>query len=306
VQLSLPFGSEEAVTDEDRAWAEALVRSATPRPAPPGSVFALPVTSLETFLQCARRGFLVHDLRVPEPTFADPRLRWPAIDDRDPPLDALTRGRLAHSILAVLERCPTAEDAVAFVDRELSTAGYDPADARLDDVRRDVQAFIQSETGRTLLALGPERRRHELPFQLALPAGDWVAVLHGQIDLLVWDEDGPLVIDYKHARAGSPGLEAYRIQLEAYALAAERLCEVDDDVRARLVFLKDRGTPPEFVVTAAMRRELEARVAAVTETLATHRGIQKPWPGQPKSVCEDLGCGFLYRCHAAESHAGIR
>jgi DNA-binding transcriptional ArsR family regulator len=183
-------------------------------------------------------------------------------------------------------------------------ARYELADPRLADVRQDVQAFIQSQTGRALLELGTDHRRHELPFQLALPAGESRAVLHGQLDLLVWDEGGPLVIDFKHARSGGPGFEAYQIQLQAYALAVERLCEVDGDIRTRLAFLKERGPPRELTVTAAMRRELENDVARVTEILAAHRGLQKTWPGQARAACEQLGCGFLFRCHGHRGEGG--
>jgi ATP-dependent helicase/nuclease subunit A len=280
-------------TSADRAWADEVLDGARPPEAAPGSVFALPVTAFDTFDQCPRRGYWLHDLRLPEPRGEDPRLRWPADDDRDPPLDPLSRGRLAHEVLAALERCGSLAAVESFVDTEISRRGYDVTDSRLADVRRDLLRFLRSAVGERLLELGVANRRHELPFRLTVDAHPFVVLLHGQIDLLYWD-DGPVVLDYKHAGAGAGGLSRYATQLDAYALAVERLCGRAGDIRTRLLFLRDQHEPFDRVVTPAMRRDLEARAAEVGHILA---GGARSWPGRDRSRCEALQCGFLSRCH---------
>ncbi|OGQ91068.1 MAG: hypothetical protein A2289_05230 [Deltaproteobacteria bacterium RIFOXYA12_FULL_58_15] len=298
-----PSAPQTAVpTDADGAWAETLVAHASARGISPGTSLALPVTTVDTFMQCLRRGFLVHDLGLPEPAYGDARLRWPADDDRDPPLDPLSRGRLAHEVLSALDRAAVAGSREGFVDAEIALHGYDPSDPRLADVRRDVLMFLRSSLGERLLGLGGEARRHEMPFRLAIAADPFVAVLHGQIDLLFWDEHGPMVLDYKHARGGPAGVTPFGMQLDAYALAVERLLGVAGDIRTSVVFLRGGGKAFDRLVVPGMRRELEANVAAVTRAIATLRGQDEPWPGRDQTVCEKLGCGFLFRCYP-QAHA---
>jgi len=283
---------------EDQVWADQLLARAEPPEAATGSTFALPVTALETFDQCPRRGFFVHDLRLPEPLEEDPRLRWSADDDRDPALDPLSRGRLAHEVLAAMDRCSSSANTESFVDAEISLRGYDAGDPRLADVRRDLLRFLRSPVGERLLELGSDSRRHELPFRLTVDAAPYVVLIHGQIDLLYWD-DGPVVLDYKHARASSKGLDPYATQLDAYALAVAKLCGVSGDVRTRLLFLRDLHAPFERVVTPVMRRDLEARIAEVGHMFAG--GRRRAWPGRERVRCEELRCGFVARCHGEEA-----
>jgi len=108
-----------------------------------------------------------------------------------------------------------------------------------------------------------------------------------------------VVLDYKHARAKSPGADAYLLQLQSYALAVAQLCEIPpgEPIRTQLVFLRDRSEPRTFLVTATMREQLREQVARIVGMLAQCRGRSQPYPAQPEDECMRLGCGFMGRCH---------
>ncbi len=286
----------EATAPDNAAKAERLWATSEPLPSPLGTRFVLPVTTLETYVQCPRRGLFVHALGLSEPGFGERTLRWPAADDREPPLDPRARGRLAHAILAAMGEV-NQRDVSAFVEEHLRLLGYDAQDERLADVREDVAAFLRSALGRRLSALPAAERRHELPFTLELAAAPHRVVLHGQIDLLYWDAGRPVIVDYKHAKADGFGLAAYATQLDAYALAVERICGVKGDIATRLVFLRDRAEPLTRVVTPAKRAGLAQAAHAVVSAMAQLRGSSDGWPGQARPRCEELRCGFVFRCH---------
>ncbi|MBI3180015.1 MAG: PD-(D/E)XK nuclease family protein, partial [Deltaproteobacteria bacterium] len=280
--------------------ADTLMAASEARPAPVGTRFVLSVTGLETHVQCLRRGLFVHALGLSEPGFGERTLRWPTDDEREPPLDPRARGRLAHAVLAALPGLDGGEPE-AFVEEQLRLLGHDPRDSRLAEVREDTLVFLRSPLGRRLAAMDAGERRHELPFTIDVKAPPYTAVLHGQIDLLYWDKDIPVIVDYKHAKAEGAGPAAHAIQLDAYALAVERLCGATGDITARLVFLRERGEPLVRVVTPQMRADLIRATGEVVAAMAIRRQMSDPWPGQPRTRCEALRCGFVFRCHGKKS-----
>lgn len=225
----------------------------------------LPVTDLAAYAVALERGAIAREWRASRAPGFD-TARGFAVE-HDPPLDPLARGRLAHVILAALHRRVEHRSDEAFVDAELEGAGYAPDDERLAELRRDVLAFLVSAEGRAIARLSPEARRHELPFQISLAAPQHEVLLHGQLDLLYWDEEGPVIVDYKHAHAPGEGLMAYWTQLDAYALAVEGMCEVTGTIRARLVFLRDRGPPLQRLVSMEDREALRRRIHAIAHQL---------------------------------------
>jgi len=267
------------------------------RSAPPGTRLALPVTQLETYLQCLRRGAFVHQLGLRELGREEETKLHAAAD---PPLDALARGRLAHAVLAALERRAEQASDRAFVRDEIAALGYDLADSRLAGTVVNLERFLASPAGRALAALPVEQRRHELPFVLAVDAAPFGAAVHGQMDVLTWEAGRPVVVDFKNAKRSATSLDAYRLQLEAYATAAAALCELGDAaVCTRLVFLAEASEPLDFEVTAAMRTSFLARTADVVRALLAARPAGELWAGEPVSRCRELRCGFVSRCHGA-------
>ena len=284
-------------TVEDQAWASEALASASAPVRAPNPTLIVAATTLETFLQCPRRGFFAHELRLSEPGFPDHGLRWPLDEERDPPLTPLARGRLTHAVLAAMDRCPGADGVVAFVDAELTRLGVDADDPRLGGLRDDLVAFLSSAEGRQLLSVPAASCRAELPFSLSLVGAAQQVIVHGQIDLLCWTDEGPWVIDYKHAKR-TPGAEGrYQLQLELYALAAERLCGVEGEVRTTLFFLQEQSPAHTDRVSPTRRRRLEQRILEALPRIGEGAPAGTAWPGLPRVECRALGCGFLSRCH---------
>ena len=224
---------------------------------PPGTRFALTVTDLEVALAESSAG-------------ASPRRTVAPAEGRegDATLDPLTRGRISHMVLANLHRAPAHPSRDAFINAELRLCGYDPGDPRLEVVRDDLLTFLASPLGAHVAGLPSGARRHEMPFVLPFNVDAYTATLSGQIDLLYWDGDEPVIVDFKHAHARNTAEDAYATQLDAYALAVARLCGIDRPIRARLVFLRDRAQIRERVITHAMRERLHGDVARVVQRLA--------------------------------------
>src|SRR5690606_937330 len=103
------------------------------------------------------------------------------------------------------------------------------------------------------------------------------------------------LVDYKHASGRGQAPEAYRFQLQTYALAAARLLPGDLPIRAGIVWLRDRGAPPAAVpIDRQGLDEHERRLAALGDTLARARARGR-WEKLP-SPASCAGCGFAVRC----------
>ena len=248
--------SAEAALPADAALraADALWQQMAQTTVAPGTHFAITVTELERAVLPATSAERVGGL--PRASAAAPAI-----------LNPLDRGRLAHAVLAGLERRVTHASSVSFVASELQRAGFDPEHADLQELTADVLSFLESPLGAAVTRLDASARRHELPFQLGLAVEPYHVTLHGQIDLLFWDSEGPVVVDFKHARADPGSLAAYELQLSAYALAVAKMCQISGPIRTRLVFLRDRGRPHDHIVTADMR----AAVAHAAHEWVRHR-----------------------------------
>jgi ATP-dependent exoDNAse (exonuclease V) beta subunit len=293
--LPAPIAAEPPPVAVDEASGRARLDAIVARPAPrPGNV-TVAVTQLADFQLCPRRYQQFHALGLQEhpssSRAASPDVMIDA-DDPAPPLDPLRRGTLAHRLL---ERSPFSRAGadVDALDRLLAADGYDPGDAAVAEVRAHVAAFLDSDFARGLDGVA---LRRELPFLLAVPYGDGVLYLRGQMDLVVLTADGVTVVDYKHARLGEA--DDYRFQLDAYALAARRLYPQAPSVRTGLSFLKE-GDPSPRIEVAPPSAPFESALAALGRELSAARAAAS-WSQRPLPTCHRLRCGFIYRCYPSE------
>ena len=245
------------------------------------------VTQLADFEACPRRYQQFHVLGLAEHPSARPAAEASGGDEELLGLDPLRRGTLAHRLL---ERCDFAARG-RDLDALLAAEGYSPADDDVREVRDHAAAFLATPFARRL---ANATIRRELPFLLGIPlAKEATLYVRGQIDLLVLEAEGLTVVDYKHARAGDP--DDYRLQLDAYALAARRLYPQAPAVRVGLAFLKEPDPTPRL--TAAVAPDAcERELASLGEMLLAARGAEV-WPGREVGVCRRLRCGYVYRCH---------
>jgi ATP-dependent helicase/nuclease subunit A len=174
------------------------------------------VTSIALFADCPRRYYLARYLG-----YDGERPRPVATEEDEPerePVDATEFGRQVHALLAGGDRAGANPEALALAAR-----------------------FESSAIG----ARAQRAARVEREFDFLLAIEDMV--LRGQIDLW-FEESGELVIvDYKtddiDADQASSRASVYRVQLQLYAIAVERLTGRTPD-RALLYFLRPNTPVP--------------------------------------------------------------
>ncbi len=180
---------------------------------------------------------------------------------------ALQIGRAVHSALAAIDLA-TATDDIGRPPPEVARgrAGAHGVGSHADAIVAMVDAALASPT---VAAGAPHRHWREL--FVAAPVG--AGVLEGFIDLVIEEDDGLVVVDYKTDRTGGPaGLTTatarYGPQVACYALALEEATGRPVR-RCVLVFLGD-GDAVEVVLEGAALLDARSRArGAVDELLAT-------------------------------------
>ena len=168
-----------------------------------------------------------------------------------PDKNALLRGSAMHVLLqrADLAACVDEQAVLAQADR-LAAEGYLSPEERAQVWPGPIAAFARSELGRRTLTAQKVLREYEFSVLLDTcdllengPAGEQV-LLNGAIDLLLFEEDGLTVIDFKtdRVRPGEEGEKAkeHALQLALYAKAAEEVFALP--VKERWVWFLRTGT----------------------------------------------------------------
>ncbi|MFL5292625.1 MAG: RecB family exonuclease, partial [Myxococcales bacterium] len=215
------------------------------------------------------------------------------------PSRAAELGTLAHHLLENVALDLPRQERGRHLARLLELEGGDAADPAHAEVVAAVEAFLDDPLAARMARAGtPPRLHRELPFALRVGPG---LVVRGQLDALLVDGDAATVIDYKLSR-GSDAAARYGFQLDAYALAADRLVEGAVPVQSSLVFLRSRGGAAGPRIVEQPRRDpeelrrVEARLVEAGKVLAEGRrtGV---WPRIDEARCRETGCGFVRRCH---------
>jgi len=168
-----------------------------------------------------------------------------------PDRQALLRGTAMHALLrrASLAQCKTAEGVLAQADL-LTEKGYLSAEERALVWPEPIAAFACGALGQRTMAAPRVLREYEFSVLLDAadlledgPAGEQI-LLNGAIDLLLFEEEGLTIIDFKTDRV-QPGGETeqakeHALQLALYARAAEELFGLP--VRERWVWFLRCGT----------------------------------------------------------------
>ncbi len=238
----LPPGGPGADAD---AWRQGIEAFVARRAHALASARRAPVTTATAVSDSlARTDASTTDRRAPGPT-PDPGspdstgALWRDADT------SLQIGRAVHSALAAIDLATACDDAglpAPEVARGRATAHG--VDAHADDIVAMVSAALASPS----VAAG-SGRRHWRELFVAVPVGP--GVLEGFVDLVVEDDDGLVVIDYKTDRTGGGAAIAgaasrYGPQVASYALALEQSTGRPVH-RCVLVFLGE-GAPVEVVL----------------------------------------------------------
>jgi ATP-dependent exoDNAse (exonuclease V) beta subunit len=247
------------------------------------------VTSLAEYARCPRRHWLAVQMKLPEP-------RSDARGGEDPER-ATVRGTLAHALLAEVDLLAPPLARRALLAAAATRRGDDPARPAIRRILDDVARFLESPQGIGLAGWARTGAlRREVPFLLRLE-GTPACYLEGAIDALAVTGDAVEVLDFKYARYHPGAEDRYRLQLEAYALAASRAFG-GAPVRASLHFL--RGIPRTVDVTPSGEslRRLAAEIPALAlgATRGDGRDLSPAEVGRDEARCRKEGCGFVPRC----------
>lgn len=295
---SAPCSKPSAQELDEVQQAIARVRERSPHQSQ-GVVF--PVTHLQDYVLCPRRYLYAHHLGLLEFPLA---LESVAEDDGEGDTvgsDYRQRGTVAHRLLESVE-LSRVYGADAELRRHLADLlwmqGVEPESDEGKKILTWVHGFWRTPFAARLANAGPGRVHRELPFMLRL--GEHPSVhLKGKIDLLFEDEaGGATVIDYKASRRHPRGVEAYRFQLDCYALAARRFVKEGVRIQTGIAFLAESSPEPEIrqaheVDLESFQSELLRSAAALLESTP-----RLDWTGLARRECASLGCGYQYRCHS--------
>jgi ATP-dependent helicase/nuclease subunit A len=192
--------------------------------------------------------------------------RSPAVEGEDPDV-ARRVGRAVHVALAAID-LTTGTDAEGATADEVAAVA-----ARAEDVSSrvsEVVAMVEAALASPTVARGAWRRHwREVPVTVPIGVG---GLLEGYVDLLLQDDEGLVVVDYKtdriHGhRALSDAAAAYRLQVAAYAMALESSTGLNVH-RCVLVFA-GADEPCEHVFEGQDLAAARDEARRVAETLVT-------------------------------------
>ena len=140
----------------------------------------------------------------------------------------------------------TKEDVRAMVD-EIKSKGFLSEEEAGAINPEKILKFFKSGTGRMMLSSKEVKR--EVMFCVSIPAKNFITttnsdkeiMLQGVIDCLLITDEGLVVIDYKTDKNfdADDTVEKYRIQLDCYQYAAEKIFK--KPVISRILFMLDTG-----------------------------------------------------------------
>ena len=260
-----------------------------------------PVTHLQDYVLCPRRYLYAHHLGLREFSLA---LEVAAEDDAQTGGglgDYRQRGTLIHRLLELAEPSWIGGSDAQLRQRLselLWSQGVQPDSGEGKEILGSVNRFLRTPFAARLAVAGDERVHRELAFMLRIGEGPAI-YLKGQIDLLFEDESGgATVIDYKAGRRHPRGTDAYRFQLDCYALAARHFVKEGVRIQTGIAFLAERNPEPEIREVRQLDMgwfETELHRSATALLQSTPRF---DWSGLPAGQCASLGCGYQYRCHS--------
>ncbi|MBI3769514.1 MAG: UvrD-helicase domain-containing protein [Deltaproteobacteria bacterium] len=266
----------------------------TPPPAP-GALVVSP-TALADYARCPRQFWYRHVRGVAETREsgrADRRAAGAletAPAGGTPPADAVRFGLAAHAALEGLDlELPAAARAAAVAAALAGACDLD--DAERAAVGRDlVAALARFATKEGALRVDGR----EVPFCLRF-AGPPEIFVRGRIDVL-GERGARLVIrDYKYAPPARDG-EAYRVQLEIYALAVAA-AHPGRPLEVEIEWLRAPGGRVALPVDlATARAHAQATSTALAAALDTRAAPAFPLAFAAPAPCRAIGCGFVGRC----------
>jgi len=242
----------EIIIDDTKLQSIEKAKHSYPKTTPtqPGRIRVLrrySVTSLGEYVRCPRRYYFSNVLGMPERVFYK--------NEGIPRLSALERGTIVHELI---ERNHKDKIKEQNTNKLLAALGYslDLEDVKIID--KCLQNYIESD----LHKLAGEVIS-EIPFTYRV--NDWW-ILTGKADLLVFEDDGATIVDFKTNTKIRPDiLKNYRLQVLAYALAISEIYSVKPK-RAIIASLFE-GRFIQVDTTASILEECKNQILSIIDNI---------------------------------------
>ncbi|NLZ54926.1 MAG: UvrD-helicase domain-containing protein [Thermoanaerobacteraceae bacterium] len=167
------------------------------------------ITSLGEYARCPRRYYFGYVTGIPERIFYKN-------DGGIPKLSAMERGTIVHELIEKIHKDNIKEKNI---NELLNSLGYSLGFEDVNIIEKCIQNYIESD----IITLKGEVFS-EIPFTYRV--SDW-RLLTGKADLLVFEDDGATIVDFKtNTQIHSNLLDIYRLQVLAYALAISEIYSV--------------------------------------------------------------------------------
>ncbi|MDH5543165.1 MAG: UvrD-helicase domain-containing protein [Nitrospinota bacterium] len=264
--------------------------------------------SLASFAKCKREYMLGRLYSVPaERSYHGGR------GGRKGVYEAMEIGNAIHAILEKLDlEVPQDEmrtEIIKMAKRELPLA----SEAELLKVSQKLERLFKTPLFEKIRSGEMEEKGREVPFTARFGRDGDAFFLKGQVDLLLRrGETGVMIVDYKYAVRGESET-TYRFQVEAYAVAAERVLGVEEIVCA-IVYLG--GEEPECVEWKMDTVKLQKAEEAITGSMKMISEMERSLRGTEgipdadfsnilgesgaEIKCPDGNCGYHAVCFSGE------
>ncbi len=166
------------------------------------------VSELETYHQCPLKHFLAYHQQISDSNWEEPSS-----------LSSTEIGTILHQCIQA-HRLQPGLSPLPLIERTIKNSHNHVPNELIQELSSNLNQYLESEAFAEILSA--QEDFSELPFYLKLAGGQ----VRGQIDRLIYSEQGWTLIDFKYAlkqHTKSALLKNYGFQLKTYALAAESI-----------------------------------------------------------------------------------
>jgi hypothetical protein len=161
-------------------------------------------------------------------------------------------------------------------------------------LKEDLARFLRGPVwGR--LASNPSLQR-EVPFVIALRNEGLEVFVRGQIDALIIEDNGPMLLDFKYAFFDENHSANYTLPLETYSLTLMKSLGFRTTETA-LVFLRERANGI-ISATVGHPEQIEKRLTGLAQAYQRKVFLNdiNAWQKIERGRCNTLKCGFRSYC----------
>ncbi len=227
-------------------------------------------TVLQTFRLCPTKYFLRYRLGMPMPEL---KVRFDEYAEHDDSILATVKGQLVHSVLEqILSNNRSDEDVATKTAKLTVSAGV--GQSLTEEERTRLTELVVENVRNALMTLGKIAGGGKKYLEQTITRKFGTDFLTGTLDLLVEDERGFHIYDYKTNRLEKSEEEiyaGYEIQMKLYALLCSNLKPDQDKFDVTILFTRE---PDKYLRKVYSKKELSDFEHEVGSMIAGIKGIE--------------------------------